>query len=118
MQQATDWERLAADALKQSRRKQRTEAFWPAKAKLHDQRKAILAHVAVCNNLARGIDGTKRRRSTNDPSEGSTKRDDMIIMEVMTKHFDLAWWKKYRKSLETAFRQEEIVIRVHDILQV
>jgi hypothetical protein len=27
IQQATDWERLAADALKQSRRKQRTEAL-------------------------------------------------------------------------------------------
>ena len=51
-------------------------------------------------------------------SEGSTKRDDMIIMEVMTKRFDLAWWKRYRKSLERLFRQEEIVIRVHDILQV
>jgi hypothetical protein len=51
-------------------------------------------------------------------SEGSTKRDDMIIMEVMTKRFDLAWWKKYRRSLERLFRQEEIVIRVHDILQV
>jgi hypothetical protein len=51
-------------------------------------------------------------------SEGSTKRDDMIIMEVMTKRFDLAWWKKYRRSLERAFRQEEIVIRAHDIIQV
>jgi hypothetical protein len=51
-------------------------------------------------------------------SEGSTKRDDMIIMEVMTKRFDRAWWKKYRKSLEKAFRQDEIVIRVHEIIQV
>jgi hypothetical protein len=51
-------------------------------------------------------------------SKGSTKRDDMIIVEVMTKRFDLAWWKKYRRSLERAFRQQEIVIRVHDIIQV
>ena len=42
----------------------------------------------------------------------------MIIMEVMTKRFDQAWWKKYRKSLEKAFSQEEIVIRAHDIIQV
>ncbi|MGB6658962.1 MAG: hypothetical protein WBE90_07660 [Xanthobacteraceae bacterium] len=51
-------------------------------------------------------------------SKGSTKRDDMIIMEVMTKRFDRAWWKKYRKSLEKAFRQDEIVISVHEIIQV
>jgi hypothetical protein len=51
-------------------------------------------------------------------SEGSTKRDDMIIMEVMTKRFDRRWWKKYRRSLERAFRQEEIVIRAHNIIQV
>jgi hypothetical protein len=51
-------------------------------------------------------------------SEGSTKRDDMIIVEVMTKHFDLAWWKKYRAALERAFRQDEIVIRAHEIIQV
>jgi hypothetical protein len=51
-------------------------------------------------------------------SEGSTRRDDMIIVEVMTKRFDRTWWKKYRKSLEKAFRQDEIVIRVHKIIQV
>ena len=51
-------------------------------------------------------------------SKGSTKRDDMIIMEVMTKRFNLGWWKKYRRSLEKAFRQQEIVIRAHNIIQV
>jgi hypothetical protein len=51
-------------------------------------------------------------------SKGSTKRDDMIIVEVMTKHFDLAWWKKYRGTLERAFRQDEIVVRVHNIILV
>src|ERR1700733_3355916 len=51
-------------------------------------------------------------------SEGSTKRDDMIIVEVMTKRFDRKWWEKYRRTLESALRQDEIVIRVHDITQV
>jgi hypothetical protein len=51
-------------------------------------------------------------------SEGSTKRDDVIIIEVMTKRFDLAWWKKFRLSLERAFSQDEIVVRVHNIIQV
>jgi hypothetical protein len=40
-------------------------------------------------------------------SEGSTKRDDMIIVEVMTKHFDLAWWKKFRLSLESPIGDQE-----------
>jgi hypothetical protein len=51
-------------------------------------------------------------------SKGSTKRDDMIILEVMTKNFDPVWWRKYRRALERAFRQEEIVVRAHDITQV
>ena len=51
-------------------------------------------------------------------SKGATKRDDMIILEVMTKRFDPAWWKKYRADLEKAFRQDEIVVRAHDITQL
>jgi hypothetical protein len=51
-------------------------------------------------------------------SEGSTKRDDMIILEVMTKRFDRAWWKRFRTTLEKAFRQEEIVVRAHSITQL
>jgi len=51
-------------------------------------------------------------------SEGSTKRDDMIILEVMTKRFDRAWWKRFRATLEKAFRQEEIVVRAHNITQL
>jgi hypothetical protein len=51
-------------------------------------------------------------------SRGSTKRDDMIILEVMTERFDRARWKKYRVTLEKAFRQEEIVVRAHDIMRL
>jgi hypothetical protein len=51
-------------------------------------------------------------------SRGSTKRDDMIILEVMTKRLDRVWWRKYRSALEKDFRQEEIVVRAHDITQV
>jgi hypothetical protein len=51
-------------------------------------------------------------------SKGSTKRDDMIIVEVMTKNFDLKWWRKYRTALERAFSQDEIVVRAHDIVVV
>ena len=51
-------------------------------------------------------------------SEGATKRDDMIILEVMTERLDRAWWKKYRRALESTFRQEEIVVRAQDITQI
>jgi hypothetical protein len=51
-------------------------------------------------------------------SKGSTKRDDMIIVEVMTKRLDLKWWKKYRAALERSFSQDEIIVRVHDIIVV
>ena len=51
-------------------------------------------------------------------SKGSTKRDDMIIVEVMTKHFDLKWWKQYRAALERSFSQDEVIVRAHDIIVV
>ena len=51
-------------------------------------------------------------------SEGSTQRDDMIILEVMTDRFNRTWWKKYRRALEKTFRQDEIVMRAQDIMRV
>jgi hypothetical protein len=36
----------------------------------------------------------------------------------MTERFDRAWWKKYRATLEKAFRQEEIVVRAHEIMRL
>jgi hypothetical protein len=45
----------------------------------------------------------------------ATKRDDMIIFEVMTRRVDRAWWRRYRRSLEAIFRQDSIVVRVQDI---
>ncbi len=50
--------------------------------------------------------------------EGLTMRDDMIIVEVMTKRLDLKWWEKYRAALERSFSQDEIIVRVHDIIVV
>jgi hypothetical protein len=51
-------------------------------------------------------------------SEGATKTDDMIMLEVMTKRFDRAWWVKYRGELERTFRQNEIVLRAQDIVRL
>lgn len=51
------------------------------------------------------------------PAEGETRsggreaRDDIIVLEVMTRQIDRAWWQRYRKRLEEIFRQDEIVVR-------
>jgi len=42
---------------------------------------------------------------------GETKRDDIVVFEVMTKELDAGWWRGYRQRLEKAFRQDEIIIR-------
>jgi hypothetical protein len=47
--------------------------------------------------------------------EGGTRRDDIVVFEVMAKDLEEAFWRAYRRHLEERFRQEEIVIRVQDI---
>ena len=51
-------------------------------------------------------------------TRGSTMRDDMIILEVMAERLDRRWWRQYREHLEREFRQEQIVVRAHDIVQL
>lgn len=43
--------------------------------------------------------------------EGDVARDDVVIVEVMADDVDRAWWKEYRRELESRFRQDEILIR-------
>ena len=43
--------------------------------------------------------------------EGQTKHDDIIVFEVMAEGVDTKWWRGYRKTLETRFRQDVIVVR-------
>ncbi len=37
--------------------------------------------------------------------------DELLVYEVMTETLDRAWWDGYRRHLEAAFRQREILIR-------
>lgn len=46
-----------------------------------------------------------------DEASGTTTRDDMILIEVMSDRFELSWWSAYRTELERNFRQDEIVVR-------
>jgi hypothetical protein len=43
--------------------------------------------------------------------DGSTARDEIVILEVMAETFDRAWWTAYRRELERRFAQEELVVR-------
>ncbi len=55
---------------------------------------------------------------TRAPAEGlwkprkGTKRDEIVVYEVMVSSFNTRWWKQYKKRLEKLFRQKSIVIRV------
>ncbi len=51
------------------------------------------------------------------PAEGiwtkgrTTKRESIVVYEVMVPLLDEAWWRRYRKRLEKRFRQQSVVIR-------
>jgi hypothetical protein len=53
---------------------------------------------------------------TRGPAEGQWKRrgreitDRVIVIEVISRKPDVRWWKAYRKSLESRFNQERVVI--------
>jgi hypothetical protein len=51
-------------------------------------------------------------------SEGDTRRDDVVVFEVMVEELDAEWWKGYRRSLERSFHQDEIVIRASAIVRL
>ena len=42
-------------------------------------------------------------------------RDDIVVYEVMVPTLDREWWTAYRRQLEKEFRQDELVIRAHEI---
>lgn len=43
--------------------------------------------------------------------EGDVERDDVVIVEVIDEELDRGWWAGYRRTLESRFRQDEILIR-------
>ena len=42
---------------------------------------------------------------------GKTRRDDIVVYEVMVESLDARWWRDYRVALEGRFRQDELVVR-------
>jgi hypothetical protein len=51
------------------------------------------------------------------PAEGlweagsEMKRDDIVILEIMSDTLDRLWWREYRGRLERRFRQDRLVVR-------
>jgi hypothetical protein len=59
---------------------------------------------------------------TRAPAEGlwdgpgdGVERDRIVIFEVMAAELDEPWWAGLREALERDFRQQEVVIRAHEI---
>ena len=50
-----------------------------------------------------------------DAGEEPTKRDELVVYEVMIEELDVEWWRHYRLSLEERFRQDNIVVRSQEI---
>ena len=46
---------------------------------------------------------------------GETRRDDIVVYEVMVDELDAAWWAGYRRELEGRFAQQELVVRAQEI---
>jgi hypothetical protein len=89
---------------------------------LADNRGKRISHSAfkqVKNELADRFGGvTAYVQSPADGewvSRGRKVLDQVITVEVMTEGDHRRWWKRYRKSLEERFRQEQIIIRSHRI---
>ena len=47
--------------------------------------------------------------------EGKTRRDDMVILEVMVRRVDRKWWNDHRHKLQRRFEQKELVVRSQDM---
>jgi hypothetical protein len=42
---------------------------------------------------------------------GRVEQDDVVVVEVLVDSIDEAWWEDCRERLETAFRQQTVLIR-------
>ena len=51
-------------------------------------------------------------------ADGATVADEMIIFEVMTDNIGGGYWEDLKSRLEATFRQEEIIMRYHNVTKV
>ena len=92
---------------------------------LHDNTGMLYAETAfehVIGELTRHFGGVTAY--TRTPAQGRWREaggvmaDDMIAVEVLVEDLDERWWRKYRERLETDFRQQEVMIRAHQVCRL
>ena len=44
-----------------------------------------------------------------------TKRDEIVIFDVMVRRLNKKWWSDYRCRLQKRFRQKELLVLVQDV---
>jgi hypothetical protein len=49
---------------------------------------------------------------------GLTRKDQIVVLEVMVPRLLTGWWRTYRTELEKRFQQEKIVIRAFEISEI
>ena len=47
--------------------------------------------------------------------DGDVEVDSVVMIEVLSKDFDTAWWRSYAETLKERFKQETIHIRANDV---
>jgi hypothetical protein len=53
-----------------------------------------------------------------EEATGDCRRDDIVVCEVMVDTLDLDWWAAYKRGLEHALAQDEVVIRSQEITRL
>ena len=49
---------------------------------------------------------------------GEVSRDRIVIFEVMADALEREWWAAYRRGLEARFRQEKLVVRATEYVEL
>jgi hypothetical protein len=49
---------------------------------------------------------------------GADAHDDIVIIEVMAKSLDKAWWRSFRLRTESLLRQDKLVVRSYPITEL
>lgn len=79
--------------------------------------------VAVSQELTNRFGGATAY--TRSPAEGrwrnddhQVQRDEIVIVEVVVGKLEIDWWKHYQSTLKERFKQEELLIRAHQIMVI
>ena len=49
---------------------------------------------------------------------GEESRDRVVIFQVMAEELERGWWRDYRRELERRFRQEKLVVRATEFVEL